>query len=54
MLLDELTEWLDENNCISVDEIRGAALKNSETEHELLSRVQYVKALEDASEFYKF
>lgn len=53
-LLAELSSWLDDNGYSSIDEIRGLALKNSESDQALLTRVQYVKALEDASEFYKY
>ena len=53
-LLAGLSSWLDENGYASVDEIRGLALQNSDSEQALLTRMQYVKALEHASEFYKF
>ena len=53
-LLAGLSSWLDENGYRSVDEIRGLALQNSGSEQALLTRMQYVKALEQASEFYKF
>ena len=53
-LLTELCSWLDENGYTSVDEIRGLALRNSQAEQALLTRMQYVKALEQASEMYKF
>ncbi len=49
-----LASWLDDNGYDSVDEIRGLALKNSESEQALLTRLQYVKALEEASEFYEY
>jgi dihydroorotate dehydrogenase (fumarate) len=53
-LLEELSAWLDSNGYSSVDEIRGLALRNSESEQALLTRIQYVKALEEASELYKY
>lgn len=53
-LLDELSAWLEEQGYAGIDEIRGLALRNSESEDALLTRIQYVKALEDASEFYKY
>ena len=53
-LLAGLSSWLDENGYDSIDDIRGLALKNSESEQSLLSRVQYIKALEDAAKFYKY
>ena len=54
ILLDELSAWLEEQGYADIDEVRGLALRNSDDEQELLTRVQYVKALEDASEFYKY
>jgi dihydroorotate dehydrogenase (fumarate) len=53
-LLMGLSSWLDDNGYSSVDEIRGLALKDSGGEQALLTRLQYVKALEEASELYKY
>jgi len=53
-LLTGLSSWLDDNGYSSVDEIRGLALKDGGGEQALLTRLQYVKALEEASEFYKY
>jgi dihydroorotate dehydrogenase (fumarate) len=49
-----LSSWLDEEKFGSVEEIRGLAMKNTKEEGNLLNRLQYVKALEEASKFYKF
>lgn len=49
-----LNTWLDDNGYGSVDDIRGLAMRSSESEQTLLTRLQYVKALEEASEFYEF
>ncbi len=49
-----ISSWLEEEGHKSVDEIRGIALKNAEGGKALLTRLQYVKALEEASNFYKY
>ena len=49
-----LASWLDEEGFDSVAEIRGLALKDSGAGTSLLTRVQYVEALEQVSAFYKF
>jgi dihydroorotate dehydrogenase (fumarate) len=49
-----VSSWLDEEGFESVDSIRGLALKNAEGEEALLTRLQYVKSLEEASNLYKF
>jgi dihydroorotate dehydrogenase (fumarate) len=53
-LLDGMSSWLDEEGFHSVSDIRGLALKNTKEESALLTRLQYVKALEEASKYYKF
>lgn len=50
-LLKEINSWLDNNNYVSVDDIRGIALKNTEDKDTLLKRLQYVKALNEASKY---
>ncbi len=56
--IDELkkgvSSWLDDEGHKCVDEIRGLALKSPEGGKVLLTRLQYVKALEEASNFYKY
>jgi dihydroorotate dehydrogenase (fumarate) len=53
-LRDGMASWLDEEGFRSVSDIRGLALKNTKDESALLTRLQYVKALEEASKYYKF
>jgi len=52
-VLDWLDQWLTENSFASIADVRGAALKNTKEPNILLKRVQYLKALNEASE-YKF
>lgn len=49
-----VSSWLDGAGYNSVDEIRGLALKNTESELALLTRLQYVMALEEATSLYKY
>ncbi|GAB6051945.1 dihydroorotate dehydrogenase-like protein [Magnetospira thiophila] len=50
-----LSAWLDEEGHASVDEIRGLALRNAEDgEKGLLTRLQYIKNLEEATSSYEF
>jgi dihydroorotate dehydrogenase (fumarate) len=49
-----LASWLDDEGFRSVAEIRGLARRNADADESLLTRLQYVKALEEASSFYKF
>jgi len=53
-LRDNLSTWLDEQGYKSVGDIKGLALRNTEDEGKLLTRLQYVLALEEASKYYKF
>lgn len=53
-LLAGLSSWLDDDGCSSINDIRGLALRNSDNKQALLTRLQYVKSLEDAAEFYKY
>jgi dihydroorotate dehydrogenase (fumarate) len=53
-LREGLSSWLDEGGFNTVSDIRGLALENTKDEGALLNRLQYVKALEEASKYYKF
>lgn len=53
-LRDGMSSWLDDGGYRTVSDIRGLALKNTKEEAALLNRLQYVKALEEASKYYKF
>jgi dihydroorotate dehydrogenase (fumarate) len=53
-LLDGLSSWMDEENIAGVSELRGLALRNTKEEETVLTRLQYVKALEEASNLYTF
>jgi dihydroorotate dehydrogenase (fumarate) len=53
-LKNGLSSWLEEEGFRSVADIRGLAIKNTKDEGDLLNRLQYVKALEEASKYYKF
>jgi dihydroorotate dehydrogenase (fumarate) len=49
-----LNAWLADEGFGSVAEIRGLALRDSRAAKSLLTRLQYVQALEEASAFYEF
>jgi dihydroorotate dehydrogenase (fumarate) len=53
-LREGLSSWLDDGGFSSVSDIRGLALENTKEQGDLLNRLQYVKALEEASKYYKF
>jgi dihydroorotate dehydrogenase (fumarate) len=53
-LRNNLNSWLDDEDFKSVGDIKGLALKKTEDEGKLLTRLQYVLALEEASKYYKF
>ena len=53
-LRDEITGWMDKEGFGSVKGMRGLALKNTKDKENLLTRLQYVKALEEASTLYNF
>jgi hypothetical protein len=45
---------MDKEGFGSVKGMRGLAVKNTKEKDNLLTRLQYVKALEEASSLYKF
>jgi len=49
-----LSTWLDEGGYTSVNDIRGLALKSDEGQESLLTRLQYVTALDEASTTYEY
>jgi dihydroorotate dehydrogenase (fumarate) len=53
-LLEGLSSWMEGESIESVSELRGLALRNVTEEEAVLTRLQYVKALEEASNLYKF
>jgi dihydroorotate dehydrogenase (fumarate) len=53
-LVRNVSSWLDEEGFASVADIRGLALKKAGQEEALLTRLQYIKALDEASRYYKF
>jgi dihydroorotate dehydrogenase (fumarate) len=53
-LREGLASWLDGEGFESVAEIRGLAQKDPQAGRSLLTRLQYVQALDQASAFYEF
>ena len=53
-LRDEIDRWMDKEGFGSVKGMRGLALENTKDKENLLTRLQYVKALEEASSLYNF
>ncbi len=53
-LRDEIDRWMDREGFGSVKGMRGLALENTKDKENLLTRLQYVKALEEASSLYNF
>ncbi len=49
-----LSSWLDAEGYDSVDEMRGLALRNTEDGKALLTRLQYLLALEEATSRYEY
>ena len=50
-ILEEIESWLDEEGYSSVADIRGIAVKNTRERDILLKRLQYIKALNEASKY---
>lgn len=50
-LREQINSWLDRKDYASVTDIRGLAVKNTEKTDILLKRLQYLKALEEASKY---
>jgi len=54
VLRRDLSTWLDENGYASTNDIRGLALKADKAQRSLLTRLQYVTALHEASSTYEY